>query len=91
MRTESQIAADTISMSAEEFRRLMRAHRVTIRELAARMNVPMRAVRAARNDGLRGFGVFDFEQGVTGEFSPRRRAQLAAIRRGFAESRGVFE
>lgn len=78
--TLSQIADRLISMSAAEFCRLMRAHRVTIAELARRMNVPQRAIRAARARGLRGFGVFDYEQGVTGEFSARRRAQLAQVR-----------
>lgn len=76
----AEIANGLIRMTGVEVRKLMRAHRVTIREVARRMNVPQRVIRAARRDGLKGFGVFDTEQAITGEFSARRSAQLKQIR-----------
>ena len=43
-------------LSAQEIRRLMRAHSKTIRGLAAAMNVPMTRVRYVRERGVSGDG-----------------------------------
>lgn len=89
-RESSTVAeAPDLYLSPQSFRRLMRRHKVTIRGLAKRMNVTMKAIRKARNEGLRGPAVLDYQEGVLGEFTPRLRACLKYWRREVRGSRAA--
>lgn len=56
--------------------KLMRQNGVTIRELAARMQISMKRVREVRTIGV-GMPVrLDFEEAIVGQFTPRHRAML---------------
>ena len=66
--------------------RLMREHRVTIRELARRMDVSQRRVRDIRNYGTGGFGVFlDCWEAITG-LSYRTSPRLTTLFQLFREA-----
>lgn len=63
------------SLSADRVRRLMRIHRVTIRELAKRLGVSQAIVRRARAQGITStWTAIDWEQGIVGEYSAKLRA-----------------
>ena len=53
-------------LSADEVRRLMRQHRVTIRGLAQDMQITMKRVREVRKCGLTGPAVRDWLEHITG-------------------------
>ena len=63
-------------VSGQEIQSTMRRHNVTIRELARRMKVSMRAVREARNAGRELPVALDYLEAITGEFTPAMRARL---------------
>jgi len=54
-------------LSGQEICWLMRRHKLTIRALAARMNITLKRIRQVRTDGVRG-SVFcmDWREGITG-------------------------
>ena len=55
-------------LSGREVIRLMRRHRVTIRELSTRMDITMKRIREVRRDGLQHPGfVRDWIQHITGQ------------------------
>ena len=55
-------------MEGREIRRLMRVHKVTIRELAARMQIYQKRIRYVREHGLQGRELIrDWLQGILGE------------------------
>lgn len=59
---------DTGRLDGADVRRLMRVHKVTIRELAKRMQITMRRIRQIREIGLRDRPTIrDWVQGITGE------------------------
>ena len=54
-------------LSGPDLRRLMRRHRVTIRMLAQRMDIPMTRIRACLTHGLTDWNVVrDWVQAITG-------------------------
>lgn len=54
-------------ISGEGIKRLMRRHRITIRDLAQRMNITMKRVRDVRKDGVEGRCMcLDWVEGITG-------------------------
>jgi hypothetical protein len=63
-------------LSGKRLVSLMRKHKVTIRGLAARMDITIKAVREARERGADMPGRLDLEEAVEGEFTPRHRAML---------------
>jgi hypothetical protein len=69
-----------LSISGREIASLMRRHRVTIRGLSARMQITQKRIRQVRRAGLSGLAVLDWQEGITGEFTPRMRAQLRQYR-----------
>lgn len=56
--------------------RLMRRHRVTIKQLASRMQITMKQVRKARAEGKSMPGRIGYEEAIVGEYTPRMRAQM---------------
>ena len=55
------------SLSGRDLRTLMRRHRVTIRMLAQRMDIPMTRIRACRTHGLTDWNVMrDWVEAMTG-------------------------
>jgi hypothetical protein len=65
-------------LPGREIVRLMRAHRVTIRDLATRMQIAPSRVRRHREHGITFPASLDVWQAVTGaeRLDPRHRAQL---------------
>lgn len=64
-----QSLSTATSLSGETVRRLMRAERITIRELAARMDVSQARVRRVREGGVEGPAVRDWVEALTGFLS----------------------
>jgi transcriptional regulator with XRE-family HTH domain len=61
-------------VSGAVIRRLMRRHKVTIREIAARLNVTLKRVREVRKNGAETYFIYcDWHQAITGDdiFRPR--------------------
>ena len=55
------------TVTGQEIRRLMRVHRITIRSLAARMQITMVRVREVRTQGLVGDAYCqDWQEAITG-------------------------
>jgi hypothetical protein len=65
-------------LTGRQIKRIMRQNRVTIRELARRMDATMKSIRKGREVGSAFPGCLDYWQAATGspELSPRLRAQL---------------
>lgn len=59
-----------------EIRSMMRKHGVTIRQLATKMNVTMKAVRIARNTGTSVLGSLDYAEAIRGSISDEERVVL---------------
>lgn len=53
-------------LSADEVKCLMRRHRITIRQLADKMQITMKRVRQVREAGIRGPAVRDWMEHITG-------------------------
>ncbi len=79
------------SLSADRVRRLMRIHRVTIRELAKRLGVSQAIVRQAREKGVADtWTAIDWEQEIVGEYSAKLRAIVKQRRAAEAEAAEAF-
>ena len=68
-------------LSASNVKRLMRKHKVTIRALAARMNITLKRVRQVRAEGVKGECIsLDWYEAITqaGLFAPKT-AQVAGV------------
>lgn len=80
---QSEILENSITLTGAEFCALLRRHRVTIREFAARTQITLRRIREVRRHGprvaLRGLVVHDWIEAITGEFTPQMRAQMRQI------------
>jgi len=59
-----------------EIRSMMRKHRITIRQLAAKMDVTMKAVRIARNNGPSVLGSLDYAEAIRGYMTDDERVVL---------------
>lgn len=81
MTTYSDLADKYLYLSASDLRRLMRRHRVTIREFARRTSIALKVIRQRRETGLRGCAVLDWCEAIEGELSPRLRATWNQIRK----------
>lgn len=69
------------TMTGRELRRLMRRHKVTIRQLAQRMQITMKRVREVRKNGTDDLlSTLDYSEWITGELTPEQRAALALYR-----------
>lgn len=60
-------------------RSLMRQHRVTIRQLAARMDITLDRIRYVRREGIAGHAACDWYQGITGDLSEAMRAYYRSL------------
>jgi hypothetical protein len=60
--------------SGPQLCKLMRAHGVTIRALAARMGLTLKHIRAVRLRGVRGHAACDWYEAITGSLSPAMSA-----------------
>ncbi len=70
-------------LTGKSVARLMRRERVTIRELAARMGLTLKAIRHGRNNGVRGHGVADWVEAITGALPVNlRHAYIARLHGG---------
>jgi hypothetical protein len=64
-------------LTAKDVRGLMRKHRLTIRDLAQRMQIPMKSIRRARAHGPRDFlASLDLAEAIRGHLTDRERACL---------------
>ena len=68
-------------LTGAEIRRMMQAHRVTIRELKARTGFTLKTIRAARIRGVDFLASLDWWQAITGaqQLDNRRAAQFYQI------------
>ncbi len=72
-------------MTGKQLRALMRSHKVTIRALAERMDIPMTSIRRARKNGSAFPGSLDYAEacrGVPG-LTPEEKHLLALWRERF--------
>ena len=67
-------------MTGQELSRLMRQHRVTIRELSRRTQITQKRIRRARQLGLPLLASLDFAEAIRGHLTDRERACLAQYR-----------
>lgn len=58
---------EIITVSGARIRREMRMRKITIRQLAATLNVTLKRVRYVRENGVSGNSVFDYAEALTGE------------------------
>lgn len=75
--TNSTILDRAFAITGRDLCALMRRHKVTIRELAKRLGLPMKRVRLRRETGVAGTTAIDWHEAITGNATPR---MLAAIR-----------
>lgn len=68
-------------ITGPELCRLMRVHRVTIRDLKARTGFTLKLIRDRRTHGVRGFAAMDWTEAITGSLTPRMRAALKSLQR----------
>lgn len=60
----------THDITGPEIARMMRRHRVTIRELSRRLDIPQRIVRHRRRAGVTAPAAFDWRQAIIGHWTP---------------------
>jgi len=77
--TRSSLEHRLLVLSGRDLCRLMRRHRVTIRDLARRTGITQKRIREIRRSQLTGLAVHDWIEAITGEFTPRMRAQMNYI------------
>ena len=74
-------AEDAATMTGPELRRLMRQHKITIRQLAAKMQITIKRVREVRRDGTDNLlTTLDYSEWITGELTQGQRRALARYR-----------
>lgn len=78
---------NTFKFSGREVRGLMRKHGVTVRDLAARMQITQKRVREVRAKGVIGVSACDFYEWITGALSPRMKAAF----RSFQQPSTVYD
>ena len=62
--------------TGKEICQMMRKHGVTIRQLASKMGVTLKAVRIARNNGTSVLGSLDYAEAIRGSISDEERCVL---------------
>lgn len=62
--------------TGKEICQMMRKHGVTIRQLAAKMDVTQKAVRTARNNGTSVLGSLDYAEAIRGFMTDDERVVL---------------
>lgn len=80
-------------VTGAEIVRFMRANKVTIRELKARMEIALKAIRKVRVQGTDFYGALDYWNGITGQkqLTPRLRAMLKSYVDRCAHKRMGFD
>lgn len=71
------VAAPNLALSGPDLCRMMRAHGVTIRELARRTGFTMKRIREVRVCGLQCVSAaVDWKQAIIGEYTPELQAEF---------------
>ena len=70
-------------MTGKELCRIMRQHKVTIRDLAARMKITLKTIRRHREVGIGMPGLLDFTEAIRGHLTPEERTALNIYRQEY--------
>ena len=66
----------SFTLTGRELCRLMRVHKVTMRQLKARTGFTLKLIRERRETGLTGHACIDWTEAIAGSITPRMRAAL---------------
>jgi hypothetical protein len=70
---DASVNFDCFQFTGREIKRLMRQYKVTIRDLAQRMQITIKRIRYIRKHGIKGHAACDWFEAITGSLSPRMR------------------